>query len=319
MALIGKDIDAAIRLLQEDKLVGIPTETVYGLAGNALSEDAVLSIFKTKNRPSFDPLIVHAANKEQVRSFVKGIPNTAEDLMDQFWPGPLTILLKKDNIIPDIVTSGLDSVACRIPKHPLTLDLLSRLSFPLAAPSANPFGYISPTTPTHVNQQLGNSIEYILDGGDCEIGIESTIVSFAEEVPTILRLGGKSLESIQEFIPEVKVNDHSSSEPAAPGMLKSHYAPATRFELGDMSLLLIDKDPMETGCLIFGDPVPSLPLNNQFQLSASKSLEEASKNLFKGMRELDENPDIRVIIAHPLPETGLGRAINDRLRRAAAQ
>jgi L-threonylcarbamoyladenylate synthase len=226
MAIIGTDIIQAKQLLEQGKLVAIPTETVYGLAGNALNPDAVLSIFKTKNRPSFDPLIVHTDSIEKIERWVKKIPTPLKTLASQVWPGPLTILLPKKEIIPDLVTAGLESVAIRIPNHPLTLSLLQSLDFPLAAPSANPFCYISPTQAEHVNQQLGGLIPYILDGGACQIGIESTIVAWENNQLHVLRLGGLSVEAIENLSQQkVQLQLNQSSNPQAPGMLKSHYAP----------------------------------------------------------------------------------------------
>ncbi len=319
MAIVGNDIDHAVSLLCANKLVGIPTETVYGLAGNAYSQDAVLDIFKVKRRPSFDPLIVHAASLERVADFVLEIPPEAENLANQLWPGPLTILLKKKDIISDLVTSGLDTVAVRVPRHPLTLSLLKVLDFPLAAPSANPFGYISPTTPAHVNEQLGNEINYILDGGPCSVGVESTIVSFEKKIPTILRLGGQPIERIMDILGEVEVNEHSSSQPDAPGMLKSHYAPSKPLILGGLQEVPNDIDKTEIGALVFGEMYTDLPEENQISLSDSDNIEQAAKNLFGAMRELDQKTDIRVIIAQLVPDHGLGRAINDRLKRAATR
>src|SRR5260221_6332098 len=197
MAEIGKDIAKAKALLEQGKLVAIPTETVYGLAGNALNIDAATKIFAAKNRPYFDPLIVHVSNFQSVEEYAEKIPSKAIELMKRFWPGPLTVLLSKKNNIPDLVTSGLDRVGLRCPDHPMTLELLRSLTFPLAAPSANPFGYVSPTNPRHVNDQLGNEIEYILDGGECKVGIESTIVGFENDMPIIHRLGGLRVEGIE--------------------------------------------------------------------------------------------------------------------------
>ncbi|NVK51203.1 MAG: threonylcarbamoyl-AMP synthase, partial [Cyclobacteriaceae bacterium] len=218
MALIGQDIEKAKEFLEAGQLVGIPTETVYGLAGNALNVDAVAKIFQTKNRPSFDPLIVHTDSIEKVNSFVADIPEILQRLAKEFWPGPLTLLLEKKSIIPDLVTAGLNRVAVRMPKHPLTLKLLKELSFPLAAPSANPFGYISPTKAVHVAQQLGEQIPYILDGGSCEVGLESTIVGMEDEKVTIYRLGGLDLNLITELVGEVEIKSHSSSNQASPGL-----------------------------------------------------------------------------------------------------
>ena len=207
--MIGNDLAQAKQLLAAGQLVAIPTETVYGLAGNALDEQAVLEIFRVKNRPAFDPLIVHTDSFERIADFVREIPEKALLLAQHLMPGALTLLLPKSDLIPDLVTSGLDRVAVRIPNHSLTRSLLSGLSFPLAAPSANPFGYISPTTAQHVEQQLGNQIPYILDGGPCEVGLESTIVGFENDEPIIYRKGGLAIETIERLVGTVRVQAHS--------------------------------------------------------------------------------------------------------------
>ena len=214
MAEIGTDILKAKNLLEHGELVAIPTETVYGLAGNALNASAVAKIFSVKNRPAFDPLIVHVPNVNAVYEYVAEIPEKAYALAQRFWPGPLTLLLQKKSIIPDLVTAGLETVGVRCPDHPLTQDLLKILSFPLAAPSANPFGYVSPTTPAHVDEQLGDKIKYILDGGKCEVGIESTIVGMENGEVVVYRMGGLSTEEIESVVGNVKIQTHSSSNPA---------------------------------------------------------------------------------------------------------
>lgn len=317
MARSGRDIQTAIQILKKDDLVAIPTETVYGLAGNAFSEEAVVKIFEVKNRPSFDPLIVHVASIEEAEKMVLNIPLLAKELAAKFWPGPLTLLLRKQGIIPDIVTSGLDTVAIRIPDHPITLELLKSLGFPLAAPSANPFGYVSPTTIKHVNDQLGDKIPYILDGGDCHIGIESTIIGFQNDKPEVYRLGGIAVEDIESVIGPVDVKHHSSSRPLAPGTLESHYAPGKRVELRDTVVLDPSADPGQIGLIRFMDLYSGIPEKNQVILSGSGNLKEAAKNLFSALRQMDEM-DVKYIIAESVPDYGLGRAINDRLRRAAA-
>lgn len=319
MAEIGKDISKAKRILDEGGLVAIPTETVYGLAGNAFNEEAVSRIFETKNRPSFDPLIVHTDSINKIDGFTKAVPVQAKKLMEKFWPGPVTMLLEKKDIVPDLTTSGLPSVACRVPSHPLTLQLLASLDYPVAAPSANPFGYVSPTTAEHVNQQLGDRLAYILDGGPAKVGIESTIISFTEDEPKVLRLGGLSVEDIEDEIGVVGVSTHSSSKPAAPGMLKSHYAPQKTIVLIDDINLRAITDFTEFGALMFNEPIDKIVFENQIILSERGDLNEAAKNLFKGLRALDENPDIHTIITEYVPNEGLGRAINDRIKRATAK
>ena len=313
MAIIDKDIAKAKALLEKGSLVAIPTETVYGLAGNALDVSAAAKIFTVKDRPQFDPLIVHVAGIEDAKKYTAEFPEQARLLAENFWPGPLTLLLKKKTIIPDIVTSGLDTVGIRCPDHPLTLELLRSLKFPLAAPSANPFGYVSPTTPLHVNDQLGDKIDYILDGGPCQVGIESTIVGFEDHVPVIYRMGGLSLENIQDVIGNVRLQTHSTSNPKAPGQLKSHYAPGKKVMLGTLDEL-VKHFGKSAGILSFQKNFGSA---YQYILSPSGDLEEAAKNLFTALRGFDKMP-VDVILTELVPDVGLGRAINDRLRRAAA-
>jgi L-threonylcarbamoyladenylate synthase len=315
MAEIGTDIEKAASLLRQGELVAVPTETVYGLAGNALDVNVVAKIFAVKNRPQFDPLIVHVPSLPEAEKYVTDIPKKAERLTQLFWPGPLTLLLpKKDDLIPPLVTSGLATVGIRCPDHPLTRELLVNVSFPLAAPSANPFGYVSPTTPQHVNAQLGDNIRYILDGGVCEIGIESTIVGFEHDNVIIYRLGGLSLEKIEAAIGKVKVITHSTSNPLAPGQLKSHYAPSKKMVVGEIENLIREYPVHASGILSFTKNYHS---PYQRILSPSGTTEEAAKNLFQYLRDFDQMP-VEVILTELLPEAGLGRAINDRLKRAAA-
>ena len=320
MVEVGTDISKASTYLKQGQLVAIPTETVYGLAGNALDLKAVSSIFETKNRPSFDPLILHVASLEQVNSFVTAFPEKLKRLAEAFWPGPLTVLLPRKASVPDLVTSGLDRVAVRVPNHPLTLALLAQLDFPLAAPSANPFGYISPTQAGHVAAQLGTQIPYILDGGACAVGLESTIVGMEEEQVVIYRLGGLDISEIESIVGPVIVQAHSSSNPSAPGQLASHYAPRKPFVLGDLTELVpqLVQQGKKVGALSFSTHFPSLSADRQVILSASQDLKEAAQRLFMAMRLLDES-DAELIVAEFVPEIGFGRAINDRLKRAAAQ
>lgn len=317
MAEIGNNIEIAKQLLEQGELVAIPTETVYGLAGNALNEVAVLEIFKVKDRPQFDPLIVHVASLEKAKELVDDFPEKAERLAARFWPGPLTLLLKKKPHIPDLVTSGLDTVGVRCPNHELTRALLQQLPFPLAAPSANPFGYISPTRAEHVNEQLGDKIKYILDGGECVVGIESTIVGFEDDYPVVYRLGGLGIEQIESVVGKVRVQLNTSSNPQAPGQLKSHYAPKKKMMLGDLAELIRDYGTERVGVLTFQKQISQVDLNNQFALSAEGNLAEAAQRLFASLRALDKK-DVDIILAEEVPNMGLGKAINDRLRRAAA-
>jgi L-threonylcarbamoyladenylate synthase len=314
LASIGNDIIRAGKILESGGLVAIPTETVYGLAGNALNENAVSQIFLVKNRPAFDPLIVHVSGADQLPAYADEIPAVVNRLTEAFWPGPLTILLKRKNILPDLVTSGLERAGFRCPAHPLTLELLRNLSFPLAAPSANPFGYISPTTADHVEQQLGGKIEYILDGGSSEVGVESTIIGFDNEEPVLYRLGGVSIEQLERIVGKIRLQLSSGSGPSAPGQLTSHYAPRKKLILGDLKLLLEKFNEETVGILSFRDDYGA-----KFQriLSVNGDTSEAARNLFGYMRELDASP-AKIILAEKVPESGLGAAINDRLTRASA-
>ena len=318
MARIGTDINYAIELLNRQELVGIPTETVYGLAGNAYSASTVANIFKVKERPSFDPLIVHTSAQHRIHEFVLDIPEKAEILAREFWPGPLTLILKKKLIIPDLVTSGLDTVAVRVPNHPFSLKLLESIEFPLAAPSANPFGYVSPTKAIHVNEQLGEKIPYVLDGGDCSVGIESTIVKCEGDDVIILRVGGCKLEEIERVIGKVSVIRHTSSNPVAPGMMDSHYSPLTPILIGDIEKQIRENLGKRIGVLSFKKDYENVDSRHQFVLSKKGDLDEAATRLFTGLRHLDAL-NLQLILGEYVPDEGLGKAINDRLKRAQAK
>jgi L-threonylcarbamoyladenylate synthase len=317
IAQTGQNIDLVASLLSQGKLVAIPTETVYGLAANALDEKAVLSVFEAKQRPFFDPLIVHIDSFSSAQKYALWNDERLKLLAQKFWPGPLTILLPKKDLVPGIVTSGLPRVALRVPNHPLTLELLRRIPFPLAAPSANPFGYISPTEARHVNEQLGQKVDYILDGGACTVGLESTIVGVEEGRICVYRLGGLSVEEIENAVGKVESRVNASGDPRAPGQLKSHYAPAKKLIIGNIAQLIEENEGKRLAVIFFGEEkVKGLNII-PFNLSPEKSLSEAAINLFRFLRMADES-DADLVIAGMLPEEGLGRAINDRLRRAAA-
>lgn len=316
MSKIGIDIEKAKQILQEDGLVAIPTETVYGLAANALNKNAVFKIFEAKNRPHFDPLIIHTNSIEKIKLWVDDFPSWAQPLADAFWPGPLTLLLPKKNIIPDLVTSGLPQVAVRIPDHKLTLELLQTLDFPVAAPSANPFGYVSPTTAEHVAKQLQNNVDYILDGDICAVGIESTIIGIENNSITVYRLGGLAIEDIERIVGKVNVQINHSSNPTAPGMLKSHYAPTKPLFIGDVDDFIKSSSSKKIGIISFFKDY-HMEKSRAKILSPTSDLKEAAHNLFAAIRELDES-DVEVIIAEKFPDNFLGKAINDRLQRAAA-
>lgn len=317
--MIGNDISVAAKLLSEGETVGIPTETVYGLAGNALNEESVLRIFEVKNRPYFDPLIVHVGSVEEIQKYTAVIPEKLLELAKVYMPGPLTLLLEKNDNIPDLVTSGSSKVAIRVPAHPMTRALLAKLDFPIAAPSANPFGYISPTTAEHVEKQLGNKIPYILDGGPCRVGIESTIVGVEDNQVVIYRKGGLEVEKIEAVLHEkVLIRPHSSSKPDAPGMLTLHYAPKKKMVLADVTFDWRRASREEGVCFLrFSSYFPDMAKERQKVLSPSGDMHEAARHLFRYMRELDESA-CGVIYAELLPSEGLGHAMNDRLTRASA-
>ncbi len=314
MSQTGTSIQQAAHLLQNGGLVGIPTETVYGLAANGLDKEAVLKIFAAKKRPSFDPLILHST-QEKIFNWASEVPAEAKILAEAFWPGPLTLVLSKAYTVPFEVTSGLNTVGLRVPKHPLTLELLKLLEFPLAAPSANPFGYISPTTAQHVVNQLGEAVDYVLDGGACQVGIESTIVGFEDGKPVIYRLGGLTLEAIEEVIGPVKVQINQASNPKAPGMILVHYAPKTPLVLVEDFSEVADDEL--TAYMLFGESL-DIAGERQFYLSESGDFFEAAARLYALMRQLDAMNFSR-IVAKRLPEQSLGLAINDRLYRASVK
>ncbi len=316
MAAIGKDILLSAKLLSEGKLVAIPTETVYGLAANALDPIAVAKIFEVKNRPFFDPLILHTYSLEKAMEYVNDFPEPLKILAKTFWPGPLTILLPKKNNIPDLVTSGLQNVAVRVPNHPMTLALLQKINFPLAAPSANPFGYISPTESSHVEKQLGKCIEYILDGGVCKVGLESTIVGIENNGVCIYRFGGLTVGEIESFVGKLEIKINKSDNPNAPGQLKNHYSPIKPLLIGNIETLMEENKSKKIGVLWFGKISEKIKNSLNINLSEEGNLAEAAANLFSALRKLDES-DCEIIICSHMPKTGLGLAINDRLERAS--
>lgn len=316
--ITGKDLSRAAELLQNGELVAIPTETVYGLAANALNPAAVLKIYETKGRPTFNPLIVHVHSASDFSKYASEVPELVKTLAEKFSPGPITFVLPKKSIIPDIVTGGGDTVALRVPGHPITLKLLSQLDFPLAAPSANPFGYISPVNAMHVADQLDGLIPYILDGGPSIIGVESTVVTVENNKLIVLRLGGVSVEDLKDVAGEVEMRINSSSDPKSPGQLKSHYAPKIPLRLGNMEELLKEYPAKKKALLSFTQKYSAENIIAEEILSPSGDLNEAARNLFIALRKLD-NSEAEMILAEKFPDHGLGSAINDRLERAAAE
>lgn len=317
------NVTAAAQKLRNGGLVAFPTETVYGLGADATNPTSVAGIFESKGRPTFDPLIVHVPHIRSAIRLAADFPATARILAEAFWPGPLTLVLPKRDLIPDLVTAGLPGVGIRIPQHEIALDLLREAGCPVAAPSANPFGGISPTTAQHVLDGLGGRIDAVLDGGPCNVGVESTVLSLMSATPTLLRPGGLPLEEIERLIGPVARATSDSELPdeaqPAPGMLSRHYAPTTRLVTIPVDEAAVSKAGQKCGLLTWGTQTAE---KEGFQvveyLGETDDMRTCAANLFAAMRSLDSQ-NLDVIIAHSFPDTGLGLALNDRLRRAACR
>lgn len=314
--MIIDDINKASIILQNNGLVAIPTETVYGLAGNAYNELAIKKIYELKKRPYYNPLIVHIKSASNLLEIANEIPACAFKLAEKFWPGPLTMVLNKQKHISDTITAGKKTVAVRVPNHPVTLALLELLEFPLCAPSANPFGSISPTCASHVFDYFGNEVDAILDGGQCEKGIESTIIGFEQNQPILYRHGSITAEEIEKVVGKLRHNTNNNSSPIAPGMLSRHYAPSTDTYLtNDVHEFLQKFEGKRIGLILFNQKIENNKMIYQEILSPNGNTEEAAKNLYAAMHRLDQKK-LDVIIAEKLPEFGLGKTINDKLERA---
>ncbi len=307
----SENIKTAAELLKKGELVAFPTETVYGLGAIAFNERAVAKIFELKNRPGFDPLIVHIAEFSMLEE-VCHFNEKAKRLAERFWPGPLTLVLPKKENVPGILTSGLPTVAVRMPAHKVALELIKECGLPIAAPSANPFGKLSPTKAEHVLSYFGEEL-FILDGGECRVGLESTIIDLTQEVPVILRPGGVPPEEIEKFLGKIEIKIASSSSPRAPGQLKKHYSPRTPLKIFWRKEKFSGK---RIGFIAFSKP-PAEKYEVLRILSPAGDLKEAAANLFKFLHELDKM-GLDLILVEPVPEKGLGLAIMDRLRRAEA-
>ncbi len=306
------DIDLAVDFILSGGIVGVPTETVYGLAADATNESAVRKIFTAKGRPFIDPLIVHVCDMDMAES-VADFSEDAKKLATSFWGGPLTMILPKKDSIGDIVTAGHPTVAIRMPSHPIMAELIKKSGKPIAAPSANPFGYVSPTRAEHVREQLGDKIDFVLDGGECSCGVESTIISMVSSPKKLLRPGPISAEEIEKILDEEidKSPKKNEAHPQAPGMLKSHYSPTSR--------LTLFNDSQEIPANFSGDVIffkrPQNPTENQYWLSENGDCTEAARNLFALIRKLDKASK-RDMFCQRAPNSGVGVAINDRLSRA---
>jgi L-threonylcarbamoyladenylate synthase len=309
-----RNIRKAAASIKAGGVVAFPTETVYGLGADGFNPVACARIFEIKGRPRFDPLILHAASTRQALRLFKRVPAPALRLMKKFWPGPLTLVLPKSAAVPDIVTAGLATVAVRVPAHPQARALIKAAGCPIAAPSANRFGRLSPTTAAHVVKQLGAGPDIILDGGKTRIGVESTIVTFIKGRPVLLRPGGLPLEEIEKVSGKAaRAPDAGQRAPAAPGCLKKHYAPAARLKL--ISPALAARPGRSAAYLAFSKRPAGSFLAVEV-LSARGELREAAAGLFSALHRL-ENSGAKTIYAEKVPPHGLGRAIMDRLRRAS--
>ncbi|NGZ88950.1 L-threonylcarbamoyladenylate synthase [Psychroflexus maritimus] len=317
MSIISNDINKAVEILNKNDVVAIPTETVYGLAGNIYSENALRKIFEVKQRPLFNPLIVHLHSIEQLNEIVSEFPPKAKLLAEAFWPGSITLVLKKKPTIPDLITAGKATVAVRIPNHPVTLKLLKQLAFPLAAPSANPFNCISPTQAAHVENYFKSSLPLILEGGACKNGLESSIVGFENNEPILYRLGAIPIEEIENVVGKINVKNENESTPDAPGMLGKHYSPKTKMYLvNNWKEFSIDFKDKNVGLISFSETINNSAIKHTEILSKSKNLKEAASKLYNSLHQLD-HLNLDMIIAIKLPNIGLGKTINDRLERAA--
>jgi len=308
-------ISRAVELLRQGHVIGMPTETVYGLAGDGLNPAALGRIFEVKQRPLFDPLILHFADAAAAFDVAEQIPTSARELAQRFWPGPLTLVLPKKEMVPHLATSGLPNVAVRVPAHPVAQALLRAFKGPLAAPSANRFGRISPTDAQAVRTELGDGVPLILDGGACAVGLESTVLFLADPEPVLLRAGGISLEEIEAVIGPVRHAAPVEDRPQSPGQLRHHYAPRKPLRL----VRSMGEIPSRTdvGWLAFGTQTDSF-LGRVENISPTGDFREAAANFFRALRSLDDDPRVTELYATVLPAQGLGLAINERLERAAS-
>ncbi|HKL08290.1 MAG TPA: L-threonylcarbamoyladenylate synthase [Bacteroidales bacterium] len=309
--LLQDSIKIGAKLIQEGKLVAFPTETVYGLGANALNPWAVAKIFEAKERPSFDPLIIHIADLDDLKKLTAGEDERVYKLAEKFWPGALTIVLPKSNIVPDIVTSGLDTVGIRMPDNKIALQLIKTSECPIAAPSANKFGRISPTTASHVKKQLPD-IDYVIDGGKTKVGVESTIIRLSKKGFQILRTGIITQEEIETIVP---FDDTLNKDTiVAPGMIKSHYSPSKKMIIADKNIpFKINRN--KAGLLSFTGQNEE-GYRRVIRVSEKNDLKEYAVNMYDAMHTLEDDVGIELIIAEPVPETGIGLAIMDRLKKA---
>jgi len=316
-----ESIAEAAEILRGGGLVAFPTETVYGLGANALDGKAVAGIFAAKNRPSINPIIVHVANRHDAEKYVEADAR-AKGLMAAFWPGPLTLILpkKKDGGISDLVSAGLPTVAIRMPSHPVALALIERCGLPIAAPSANASGEPSATTPRHVQESLQERVPFILAGGACTVGLESTVLDLSGDVPVIVRPGAVTAEDLETYLGKVEYDLGNHDAPKSPGQLLKHYAPSIPVRLNAVDVeqgeALLAFGSVKFMGIKGGGAAKDLPEEKFRNLSDRTDLHEAAANLFTMLRELDQPSNTRIAVMN-IPDKGLGIAINDRLKRAA--
>ncbi|PZQ44196.1 MAG: threonylcarbamoyl-AMP synthase [Micavibrio aeruginosavorus] len=314
-------IAEAADIIRGGGIVAFPTETVYGLGANALDGVAVAKIFAAKNRPAINPIIVHVANRNEAEKYVEADAR-AKGLMATFWPGPLTLILprKKDGGIADIVSAGLETIGIRMPSHPVALKLLEAAKLPIAAPSANASGEPSATTPRHVQESLGGNAPFILAGGACTVGLESTVLDLSGDVPVIVRPGAVTAEDLESFLGKVEYDFGSKEAPKSPGQLLKHYAPSIPLRLNAVDVeegeALLAFGPTKFMGLKTGGFAKDLPESMFRNLSDRGDLHEAAANLFTMLRDLDNGTNTRIAVMN-IPDRGLGIAINERLSRAA--
>ncbi len=309
-------LDRGAEAIRRGELVAFPTETVYGLGADALNPEAAAKIFAAKQRPLHDPLIVHVSSFEEAEQLASHVPDLARRLMEHFWPGPLTLVLPKADNVPDIVTAGGNTVAVRMPSHPLALELIRRSGTPVAAPSANLFGKTSPTTAGHVADQLAGRYAVLIDGGACRVGVESTVLSLAGDRPRVLRPGGITAEDIAEIAGPIASGPvkETTQTLGSPGLLPSHYAPATPMLLVDDASEYAERKDI---AVILREPTEKVFAGNVFVLSSRNDLRGAAAMLYQTLRLVDRM-NFCLIVAERFPQEGIGVAVNDRLTRAAA-
>ena len=311
----AENISRGARIIKEGGLVAFPTETVYGLGGNALDPSSVARIFDAKQRPSFDPLITHIADMETLDRLADIRNPRVYEVIERLWPGSLTIIVPKRDIIPDLITSGLPTMAVRMPDHATALSLIRESTGAVAAPSANPFGYLSPTTAEHVEETLGDKIDMIIDGGACRVGVESTVLDMTKEIPLVLRPGGLSLEKLQDAIGEVEVFNRTTVSPTAPGQLEMHYSPRKPLHIvGSISEV---PDRRGAAALLFRKKPDTEGFTAVEILSPEGNPVEAAANLFTALHRLDADPGTDRIYAEEVPPEGLGAAVMDRIYKAS--